>query len=263
MNRFHAFTTAGLLCTAVSFGQNLITNPGFESGGTGWTLFAQSGTVAAATVTYPNTGAHGGTRYARVAVTAAAASASENWHIQFQPPTGWSASVGTTYDLKFWAKCDSSRNIHVSVQGSDYSYISGTTYGLTPDWTEYTATYVADAEGSNAVRFHVYVAEGTGVYAFDDFTLTGTAPAGISKGLEKAGQALRIRLESGAMVVSLGKAGTDLVKAELIDLQGVTHSSAQARANGSLRLALPAQNGTYLLRVKSGNEVWVRKVAVP
>ena len=264
MNRIHKITSAFMLCGAATvLGQNLITNPGFESGGTGWTLFTQGGSVAVASVTYPSTGAHGGTRYARVAVTTPAASASENWHVQFQPPTGWSAGIGTTYEFKFWAKGDSSQNIHVSVQGADYTYLTGTSFGLTTDWTEYTLTHVSEAEGTNAVRFHVYVAESKGVYSFDDFTLTGTPPAGISDGIKTKGQALRIRQESGGLVLSLGGIASENWKAELLDLRGTTVASATGRADGSLRLARPGKSGVYFVRAGTPTHSWVRKVSIP
>jgi hypothetical protein len=252
-----------MLCGAATvLGQNLITNPGFESGGTGWTLFTQGGSVAVGAVTYPSTGARTGTRYARVEVTQAAASAGENWHIQFQPPTGWTAGIGTTYEFKFWGKSDSGRNIHVSVQGSDYTYITGQSFGLTTDWAEYSLTHVAEAEGANAVRFHVYVAESKGVYSFDDFTITGTAPAGISQGLETKGQALRVRQQSGNLVLSLGAGSFEAWRAELFDLRGMRLASATGPAGGSLRLALPRKAGAYFIRAHTPTHSWVRKVSV-
>src|SRR5215217_6603232 len=87
MNRIHKFTTAfmlGLAATAMAQ-TNLLSNPGFESGASGWMLWTQTASPAIGTVTYPTTGGHAGA-YARVAVTTPAASAADNWHIQFQPP---------------------------------------------------------------------------------------------------------------------------------------------------------------------------------
>ena len=264
MNRIHKITTALMLfAAATAMGQNLISNPGFESGGTGWTLFTQSGSVAVGAVTYPTGGAHGGTRYARVEVTTPAASASENWHIQFQPPTGWEAGIGATYEFKFWAKNDSSRGIHVSVQGSDYTYLVGQSFGLSPEWTEYTLTHVSEAEGTNAVRFHVYVAESAGIYSFDDFSVTETPPAGVRNGTVAAGQSLQVRQESGNLVLSLGAGFSEKWKAELLDLRGVSLASATVGSDGSLRLAQPAKTGTYLVRASTSTRSWVRKVLIP
>jgi hypothetical protein len=255
-------TTAITLClAATALGQNLITNPGFESGGTGWTLFTQGGSPAVASVTYPTTGARTGTRYARVVVTTPAASASENWHVQFQPPSNWTAGIGATYEFKFWAKSDSAANIHVSVQGGDYTYLTGTSFGLTPEWTEYSLSHVSEAEGSAAVRFHVYVGEAVNGYNFDDFTLTALT-AGV-RGGSSPGQALRIRREAGNLVVSLGEGAAEDWKAELVDLRGITLASATGRGNGSLSLALPEKSGAYFVRASTSTRSWVRRVAVP
>jgi hypothetical protein len=262
MNRIHQVTTALTLClAAAAMGQtNLLSNPGFETGGTGWMLWTQSGSPAVAAVTYPSTGAHGGTRYARVEVTQPAASAAENWHVQFQPPTGWTAVTGATYELKFWAKSDSSRGIHVSVQGGDYAYLTGQSFGLTPEWTEYSISHVSEAEGASAVRFHVYVAEAVGDYGFDDFTLSETLPAGLRGDVSARGSELRVRQESGNLVLSLGKV-SESWKAELLDLRGVTVASALGNADGSLRMALP-KNGTYFVRASTSTKAWIRKVAI-
>jgi hypothetical protein len=263
MNRIQKVTTALMLCGATfAMGQNLITNPGFESSGAGWTLFTQGGSEAVASVSYPTTGAHGGTRYARVLVTTPAASAAENWHVQFQPPTGWSAEVGATYEFKFWAKSDSSANIHVSVQGSDYTYITGSSFGLTTDWTEYTLTHVSEAEGTNGVRFHVYVAESVNAYDFDDFSVVGT-PVGIrNDGVVAGRRALRLTQVSDRLVLSVDGSITENWKAELFDLQGVSLASAAGRTDGSLTLAHPQKAGTYVIRAGTATHSWVRKVTI-
>jgi hypothetical protein len=261
MNRIHQLATAALLFGAATvMGQNLLDNPGFESGGTGWTLFTQSGSVAVADVTYPSTGARTGTRYARVEVTEAAASSAENWHVQFQPPTNWTAGVGATYEFKFWAKSDSSRPIHVSVQGSDYTYLTGTSFALTPEWTEYSMSHVSDAEGTAAVRFHVYVAEAKDVYSFDDFSVVALT-AGVLGGSSQA-QGLRVRQESGKLVLSLGDVSGNW-KAELVDLRGMTLASAAGQAAGSVRLAQPKKSGVYFVRATTSTRSWVQKVTIP
>jgi hypothetical protein len=261
MNRIHKVLTLATLCgVAAVQAQNLITNPGFESGGTGWTLWTQSGSPAVAAVTYPTGGAHGGTRYARVQVTAPAASAAENWHIQFQPPPSWEAIAGATYEMKFWAKSDSSKPIHVSVQGGDYAYLTGQSFGLTPDWTEYSISHVAAEGGTSSVRFHVYVAEAVDVYSFDDFTLLKTAdPVGVRPGAS-AKEGFRVRQEAGKLVVTLDGA-PETWKAELVDLRGTVLANASGRADGLLSFALP-KNGAYFVRASTATKAWVRKISV-
>lgn len=236
-------------------------NPGFEDGGSGWNLWTQSGSEAVGEVTYPTGGAHGGTRYARVEVTSPAASSGENWHIQFQPPSGWEASIGATYEFKFWAKSDSSLPIHVSVQGSDFTYITGQSFALSPEWTEYSITHFSDAEGVNGIRFFVYVAEAVGVYEFDDFSLFET-PASLKAGAATKGrQALRV--VQGADKLSLTLDGiTENVKAELFDMRGTSLATAMGRADGSLKLAHPGKSGTYVVRASTATRAWFRTISI-
>jgi hypothetical protein len=242
-------------------GQNLITNPGFENSGAGWTLWTQTAdSQAVASVTYPTTGAHAGTRYARVVVSTPAASAAENWHVQFQPP-GWTAGVGATYEFKFWAKSDSSANIHVSVQDAAYTYITGTSFGLTTEWTEYSLTHVSDAEGANAVRFHIYLGESVNAYGFDDVSVTAQV-TGIRGNGPAQGQGLQVRQGRDNLVLTLeGRVSGD-VQAELIDLRGTILATASGGAE-SILLDLPGKTGTYVVLARTATRAWVRRISVP
>jgi hypothetical protein len=262
MNRIHTVTTVLMLCCAATgMAQNLLTNPGFENSGSGWTLFTQGGSQAVASVTYPTTGARTGTRYARVLVSVPAASAGENWHVQLQPQS-WTAGIGATYEFKFWAKSDSSANIHVSVQGADYAYLTGMSFGLTSEWTEYSLTHVSEAAGTGAVRFHVYVAESVNVYSFDDFSVTALT-AGVHGDGMGGRQGLRVRQESGNLVLSLDGGVSGNLRAELFDLRGTNLGSTTGKADGSLQLALPSESGTYIVRAQTPTRAWVRKVSIP
>lgn len=244
--------------------ENLITNPGFEQSGSGWILWTEpTDSVAVSAVTYPDSGAYDGTRYARVEVTEPAASAEENWHIQFQTPTGWVAVLGATYDLTFWAKSDSSSTIHIAVQGSDYSYLTGSSFGLTPEWTEYYFSHYSDAEGTNGVRFHIYVAETVDVYSFDNFTLTETLPVAVHAGTAEARQTLQVLQGAQNLTLTLDGAGSGNLNVELVDLRGVTVASKVGPANSQLHMPLPGKSGIYFVRANSGTKVWVRKVLVP
>jgi hypothetical protein len=213
-----------------------------------------------ASVTYPTSGARTGTRYARVLVTVPAASAAENWHVQFQPPA-WTAGIGATYEFKFWAKSDSSANIHVSVQGSDFTYLTGTSFGLTTEWTEYSLTHVSDAEGTNAVRFFVYVAESVNAYSFDDFSVTALT-AGVRGGAGTQGQGLQVRQGRDNLVLTLDGGFPGNVKAELFDLRGTSLATASGKADGSLLLDLPRKSGSYIVHASTPTRAWVRKVTV-
>jgi hypothetical protein len=263
MNQIHNVLAAFALCVAAGVqGQNILANPGFESQGSSWSLWKEaSATTAAAAITYPTTGVHSGTRYARVEVTEPA---EQNWHIQLQLPYQWSPGIGATYELKFWAKSDSSRSIHVGIhdgEATSYAYRGGMDFDLTPAWAEYSLTYTSDVEGNANLRFNLYLGAAKDIYGFDDFSLVALT-AGVRAGAGANDQALRVRREPGNLVLSLDGVSENW-KAELLDLRGISLASAMGGTDGSLRLALPGKNGTYLIRASTPTRSWVRKVPIP
>lgn len=269
INRIHGITAAlSLALGGAAYAQqtNLITNPGFEESGAAWSLWKDgSASEAAAVVTYPDSGARSGTRFARVDVTVPA---EENWHIQFQTPAQWDAVMGATYEMTFWARSDSSSNMHFSVQdGPDngYTYRTGFDFGFTPEWSEYSFSYTSDVEGYGALRFFLYLGATVDTYGFDDFKLVEFPPASIKDGVASTRQALRVTREQGHFVLALENgAAVDLVnlKGGLFDARGVNVATAARRADGMLQVAAPAKAGTYFVRASAGNKVWVRQVTV-
>jgi hypothetical protein len=264
MSRISKILTASILTlAATAMGQNLITNPGFESSGAGWTLWKDgSASEAVATVTYPTTGARSGTRYAHIEVPTPS---TENWHIQFQPPASWDAVINGTYDMTFWAKSANSSSMHFSVQdgpNNGFTYRSGFDFALTPDWAEYSFSYTSDVEGTGALRFFLYVGSQVDTYGFDDFNLVA-GPVSIKNGAADAGrQALRVRQGTGSLAVTLDGGLSENWKAELVNLRGVSLASAKGRADGSLTLALPKETGTYFVVAKTANRTFVHRMMV-
>jgi Carbohydrate binding domain len=237
MQRIHAVTTALMLCWGAAVkGQNLITNPSFEAETPSnyWGLWKDSSAAAAnAAISFPDSGAPQGTKYARVEVTEPSL---ENWHIQLQIPPDWIADSGVTYELKFWAKSDSSRSIHVGIQdGPDgqFVYRSGIDFSLSTEWTEYSTTYTSDRQGNGTVRFNLYLGLYKDTYGFDGFSLQAQQPVGIRSGSWRQGQALRVRQESGNLVLSQARALKHW-RAGIFDLRGVRVAAATERVDGSL-----------------------------
>jgi hypothetical protein len=263
MHRTKNAVTALVLCAAsAALSQNLLTNPGFESSGSGWTLWKDaSASAAVAEVTYPTTGARSGTRFAQIVVTTPS---TENWHIQFQPPAGWDAVIGGTYDMTFWAKSAASTNMHFSVQdgpNNGFMYRSGFDFALTPEWTQYSFSYQSDVEGSGALRFFLYVGSVVDTYGFDDFSLLA-GPVNVKNGAKVQGrQALQVVQGADKLTLSLeGINGT--WKAELMDVRGASLAAATGKADGSLQLAHPQKTGTYFVRATAGTRSWIRKVTI-
>ncbi|MBW8890354.1 MAG: carbohydrate binding domain-containing protein [Fibrobacteres bacterium] len=252
-----------LYCAAAVQAQNLLSNPGFENANPGdyWQLWKADTTTAAtydAVLTFPATGAHEGTRYAQVEVKAAAP---ENWHIQLQLPPDWVADSGASYELKFWARSDSSTSIHLGIQDgpdNNYTYRSGQDFSLSPEWTEQTLAYTSDRQGNGALRFNLYLGAHQDTYGFDSFSLEKQV-VGI-RGDGAGSQAFRIGQGSGNLVLSLGGGVSEDWKAELLDLRGMTLATAAGRAGRALTLAQPRDPGIYLVRAATSTRSWVRKV---
>lgn len=149
---------------------NLFTNPDFEAGTTGWTVYLNSDRVVAT-----GTATAGAGRNATAGMEVKVTTANDtNWHIQLQAPQDWLAEKGKTYKLSFWAKADGSKSIHLGIGGgpaSGYAYIKGFDFGLSTAWKQYEVEYASTATGVDSVRFNLYVGGATGTYTFDDFVL--------------------------------------------------------------------------------------------
>lgn len=254
-------TALALTGAATVMGQNLLPNPGFEDGGANWASWQEGSTTAVSEVTYPTTGGRNNSAYARFEVTT---TASENWHVQLQVPSGWDAENGASYELKFWAKATNSSGFHFGIQdgpATNFAYRTGVDFSLTPDWTEYTLNYTSDVEGNGALRFNLFLGLTQEVYGFDDFSLTATPASIRNASVTKGGSALQVKQGRTDLTVAVaGLSGN--WKAELYDLRGAVHSSATGRGEAALTLAHPGKSGTYFIRANSGTRSWVRKVSI-
>lgn len=167
----------------VAQAQNGLSNPGFEAGKTGWTLYvntsaADSVGTPEATWSVSAAAARTGTRGALIEVVARNAN---NWDIQLQPPQNWTAEKGKTYHLTFWGKSDASRNINVSASrgpAGGYAYLDGWAFGIGTSWKSYEVFYTAPATGTDSLRLNIYVGGAVGTYMFDDFVLD-TVPSSL------------------------------------------------------------------------------------
>jgi hypothetical protein len=264
MNRIPTFSMAlWACCAAAAQAQNLLPNPGFENATPSdyWQLWTQDSTMANnAVLSFPDSGAHEGKRYARVEVKATTA---ENWHIQLQLPPDWVADSGATYELKFWARSDSSTSIHVGIQDgpdNNYTYRSGQDFSLTPEWTEQTLDYTSDRQGNGALRFNLYLGRYQDTYGFDSFSLEKQAPTGIRPGA--GSEAFRVRQGAGRLFLSLGGGPAEDWKVELFDLRGKGIAAASGRAGSPLTLSQPTESGIYLIRAATPTRSWVRRLSL-
>ena len=199
MKLFRMVFVLTLFCASWVLSQNLISNPSFESGATGWTLQVDDGK---ATANWASTDTHGGDQAARISVTQAA---SENWKIQLQVPR-FAATAGSVYTLRFWAKANAAASLHLATQKGatdSYEYISGIDVNLTTAWKQYEVSYTAPATGNAVFVWNIYVGAATGVYDFDDFSVTaesGALPTALSAptvGARTSGKYRNLFLEMG------------------------------------------------------------------
>lgn len=124
---------------------NLVRNPAFASGTTGWVLEQHEG--AAATVT--RTADFNGASAARVTVTKTGAA---GWHVQFNQP-GLPIERGQVYTLTFAAKADAATDLDVAVmQAHDPWQAIGLARSvrLSTTWQSYTNVFVGNLPSSGA-----------------------------------------------------------------------------------------------------------------
>ncbi len=186
------------------FAQNLITNGGFESGGTGWNLQLQTNFLG--TVTYPTTGAPEGTTYAHVNITQAPGTNPDsiNWMAQLQFPQ-WTAAKNAIYTLSFKAKSSATTmKVGLNRGAPSYAYVNGFAFTLTTSWQTYSCVFTDTASGNGALLLNFNVGAAAGTYDFDSVNLvqTGTnVPTNslISNGgFETGGSGWNLYVQTGA-----------------------------------------------------------------
>ncbi|MEN9306804.1 MAG: hypothetical protein RL173_736 [Fibrobacterota bacterium] len=198
---------------SVASAANLFTNPDFETGATGWTVFLEpTDAVIAATGSAKAGVGRNASAGMEVKVTTAPTDVANNWHIQLQTPQDWLAEKGKTYKLSFWAKADASKSIHLGIGGgpaSGYAYIQGSDFGLSTAWKQYEVEYTSTATGVDSVRFNIYVGGAAGTYTFDDFVLD-TVSSGAGTGLVQPTKGAWFTGIHRNLFVEIGKSSTDV-----------------------------------------------------
>jgi uncharacterized protein (TIGR03437 family) len=119
--------------------------------GADWGLALSQG--AAATLDRPASSGYDGGYSAHILVTVAATSAPAIGGVQFLQPA-LSVTQGVTYQLQFWAKAGSARDLQVNVYkgGGDFpSYGFSSLFSLGSQWQQYAASFQATATASDGV----------------------------------------------------------------------------------------------------------------
>jgi len=152
-------------------GPNLIEHGGFEQEiDPFWNFRADSEEGCEAIVTRDTADAAVGTASARTVITATSGT---DWHIALEQDDR-ALEQGAIYDLSFWAKSDTARNITLSLKKGNPDWRN---YGLWQrlpigtQWQEYTVSFEANETAADA-RVQFMVGEITGTVWLDDVRLT-------------------------------------------------------------------------------------------
>jgi len=166
---------------SVDPGPNLIDNGGFESAlDQNWTLWADTATGYAATVTRDTSTSHTGTASARIDVTQAGG---EAWRADFYEPNR-SYAAGEHYLLTFWAKADRPRPLTLlSSKGSPNwdGYGLSSQVALGTDWHAYSVPYDAPRAAVSDARVQFQTGAVTGTVWLDDIRVERRAPDGLRR----------------------------------------------------------------------------------
>ena len=151
-------SSADATFTTTTPSTNLLTNPGFESGGSGWSVNAR------ATIDTVAADAHSGANSLKLVATAAWQGTSQSIAV----------SPAQTYTVSGWARSTSTGTfvtlVSYSASGAETGPHLDLTYPASATWTQQTRTYTPPA---GTVRATIFLfSKVTGTYWFDDLRLT-------------------------------------------------------------------------------------------
>ncbi len=142
---------------------NMISNPGFETGLTGWNTSGSDPGVSLTQVS----GGHSGSFAARVANTGSTAA---TYLLNDSPNWANSTSPGT-YTGSVWVRSDTPgatlRLRFREYAGSSLAGTATSTATLTSSWQQVTVTYSPASPGSSTLDFNAYVVKGAAGTSFD------------------------------------------------------------------------------------------------
>ncbi len=161
-------TSNGATLIVIQTSSDLIQNPGFESGTTGWRFYT-NGTGSFTTFSP----AYAGTQSALISITTTAN------NVQLYP-ANITLTAGTNYRFSFAAKCNTGHSVMVSLQKNvspftSYGFVSQV-FHFTNAWATYSIDFTATGftgtatDGRVTFWFPPYIANGD-QYSFDQFVL--------------------------------------------------------------------------------------------
>jgi hypothetical protein len=227
---------------------NLITNGGFELEGAGWGIYIQSEAGADAAVTYPDTGAAEGSRYAGVTV-AAATDASQ---VQLQTPL-FIAEEGAIYTITYQARGDAAIRVVAQYdQTINYQVKESKFQEITAEWATYSAEFASDVAGSGALRLNFYLGGAVGTYGIDSVYVAKAAtplrPSPSGKGTAPKDLIVR-KADRGLLITLPRSAAQGVYSLALYSLSGRLIDRMTGMGNNSAPIPFPPHHtrGAFLL----------------
>ncbi len=153
-------------------GGTLLTNGGFESGLSGWSLNVNNDGMTSATAEADTSIVAAGTASATIHV---ATPSLARWHVDFEHD-GVALTAGAAYRVQFWARSDSPRSITVSTQGGapDYAnYGLSEQVSLTDGWQSFALSFTAPVTANDG-RIEFWAGDQAGSVWLDDVQLLPT-----------------------------------------------------------------------------------------
>lgn len=252
------FTILGVVSFAtVAFAQNLVTNPTFDNGLTGWTAGPISGYTAPTIVAGDG---HNGSNSAQYQN----ATATTGFYQEFP------VTAGATYTISFWYKAtgdDTDARIW-----SNYKDATGTivyqTSAATSDplrgpnnlylppataWTQYSVSVTAPA-GVATFQLAVRAYNNATVAAFDDFSVTSGTLA-VGEVLPSKYRMIKNTFVKNDEITF----GADAKDVKVYTLTGQLVKTASVKANGTLNVADLAE-GNYIVTGTINNQAVSQKI---
>jgi hypothetical protein len=249
------FDSVSLVMTGTTVPTNsLIPNGGFELESSGWNLYVQSGVGAEATISFPDSAAPEGSKFARVNIT----STGDPSQVQLQLPI-FTAEANAIYTLTFKARGAGTIEVVTQSGPPDYLPLYSPSYeDLTSEWKTFSEQITDTLSGSGVLRLNFWLGLSTGIYDFDSVSLVKTGMASIRSVSAKAGlrKTLSIRKTGAGYAITLpDRASKGAFSLSIYNAAGrMIKSIAGARAATS-EIYLPIKNlkGTYIFRYSDMN----------
>lgn len=254
------FTVLGIVAvSAITSAQNLVSNPGFENGTTGWTAGTGSG-YTLPTIATDNP--HGGTNYAKYTPTATnglyqdiAISPSTTYTVSYWYKATASASTGNTG--RIWSGFRDTSGGTITYQGTDATADPlRNNNGYLPEataWTQVSITFTSPAT-ANFFNLQLRAYNGS-TFSIDDVSLTSSGSLAVGEVLPSKYRMIKNTFVKNNEIVF----GADAKDVKVYNMFGQVVKTASVKADGTLNVADLAK-GNYIVTGTVNNEAVSQKI---